>query len=257
VWGISDKNLFLEANKVLKEQTRPFFAIIQTADNHRPYTIPAEDRPHLQLRNLPGDSLRKYGFSSNEELNAFTYMDYTYKTFFEAAAKEKYFNNTIFVFVGDHGIRGDAKDMFPKVWTEQGLTCQHVPLLFYAPSMLQPQVIDKKVSQVDIMPSVAALSGMPVRYTTMGRNIFDTATGVNSYSFVLDPDEQTIGLAGADYFFQYSFRTKKEAVYSMKDNRVLPPGEPSAELLHEMRNLTMGYYETARYLLFNNKRQRK
>ncbi len=43
VWGISDKNLFLEANKVLKQQTAPFFAIIQTADNHRPYTIPKED----------------------------------------------------------------------------------------------------------------------------------------------------------------------------------------------------------------------
>ncbi|MBK7434008.1 MAG: sulfatase-like hydrolase/transferase [Chitinophagaceae bacterium] len=44
VWGISDKNLLLEANGVLKKQDKPFFAIIQTADNHRPYTIPSEDR---------------------------------------------------------------------------------------------------------------------------------------------------------------------------------------------------------------------
>ncbi|MEO7524077.1 MAG: sulfatase-like hydrolase/transferase, partial [Ferruginibacter sp.] len=43
VWGISDKNLFLEANKILSQETKPFFAIIQTADNHRPYTIPVED----------------------------------------------------------------------------------------------------------------------------------------------------------------------------------------------------------------------
>ena len=40
VWGISDKNLFLEANEKLKKETRPFFAIIQTADNHRPFMIP-------------------------------------------------------------------------------------------------------------------------------------------------------------------------------------------------------------------------
>ncbi len=44
VWGISDKNLFLEANKVFKKQQKPFFAIIQTADNHRPFMIPPEDR---------------------------------------------------------------------------------------------------------------------------------------------------------------------------------------------------------------------
>ena len=43
VWGISDKNLFLESNKILSQQKKPFFAVIQTADNHRPYTIPEED----------------------------------------------------------------------------------------------------------------------------------------------------------------------------------------------------------------------
>lgn len=35
VWGISDKDLFAEANKTFAEQTKPFFAIVQTADNHR------------------------------------------------------------------------------------------------------------------------------------------------------------------------------------------------------------------------------
>ena len=43
VWGISDKNLFLESEKIFSRQRKPFFAIIQTADNHRPYSIPPED----------------------------------------------------------------------------------------------------------------------------------------------------------------------------------------------------------------------
>ncbi|HQY18862.1 MAG TPA: sulfatase-like hydrolase/transferase, partial [Ferruginibacter sp.] len=43
VWGISDKNLFLQANEVMAKQQAPFFSIIQTADNHRPYKIPVED----------------------------------------------------------------------------------------------------------------------------------------------------------------------------------------------------------------------
>jgi phosphoglycerol transferase MdoB-like AlkP superfamily enzyme len=31
VWGISDKDLYLEANKIFNKQTKPFFAYIQTA----------------------------------------------------------------------------------------------------------------------------------------------------------------------------------------------------------------------------------
>ena len=49
VWGISDKsNYFLQANDVLKQQQKPFFAVIQTADNHRPYTIPEEDKENFR-----------------------------------------------------------------------------------------------------------------------------------------------------------------------------------------------------------------
>src|SRR5205085_6980417 len=96
VWGISDKDLFVEANAVLRKQQKPFIAVIQTADNHRPYTIPTEDKPNIKLRNFPKDTLLKYGFWTNEEMNAYTYMDYTYKVLMDTAGKEKYFNNTIF-----------------------------------------------------------------------------------------------------------------------------------------------------------------
>ena len=44
VWGISDLSLFEEANDVLKNSDEPFFAIIQTSGNHRPYTIPEDNK---------------------------------------------------------------------------------------------------------------------------------------------------------------------------------------------------------------------
>ena len=169
VWGISDKRLFLEANDVLKEQTHPFFAVIQTADNHRPYTIPDEDKETFKLKKYSTDSLKRFGFQSNEELNAFRYTDFSFETFIEAAKKEKYFNNTIFVFVGDHGIRGDAGSMFPKAWSVDGLTTQHVPLLFYSPFLLTAQRIDKTCSQLDLLPSVTALAHIPFINTTLGK----------------------------------------------------------------------------------------
>src|SRR5206468_9758350 len=75
VWGVSDKNLFIEANRILSKEQKPFFAIIQTADNHRPYTIPKEDLGEFKKMELPVDTLKKYGFFSNDEFNAFRYTD--------------------------------------------------------------------------------------------------------------------------------------------------------------------------------------
>ncbi len=261
VWGISDKDLFMEANDVVKKQDKPFFAIIQTADNHRPYTIPSEDKPFISLRNFPKDTLLKYGFWTNEELNAYSYMDYTYRIFIEAAKKENYFNNTIFVFVGDHGIRGNAGDLFPKVWSEQSLTLQHVPLLFYAPALLKPAVIQNKASQIDIMPGLAYLAGLPAMNTTLGRNLFaDTlladSNSLHNHSFILDPDKSLVGLVTGKYYYEYNLQTKREAVYSLLNNDPLQPGDPGDAMLKQMKELTLGYYETSRYMLFNNKKKR-
>lgn len=259
VWGISDKNLFLEANKVLQKQTKPFFAVIQTADNHRPYTIPKEDRPFVKIRSFPKDTLDKYGFWTNEELNAYAYMDYTYKIFMDAASKEPYFKNTIFVFVGDHGIRGIAGDMMPKVWTNQSLTLQHVPMLFYAPGIIPPQVIERKVSQVDIMPTIAGLVNKPVVNTTMGRNILSLppvadTDYINNHAFVLDFDRRLIGLVGGKYYYEYSLDTKQDGFYPLTHNNDLGSNEPPASERSLIKDLTLGYYETSRYLLFNNKK---
>ena len=95
VWGISDKNLFLESNKLLAKQQKPFFAIIQTADNHRPYTIPTEDLNEFKKIEYPADTLKKYGYEDNAQLNAFRYTDFNFNKFIEAAKKEKYFDTIV------------------------------------------------------------------------------------------------------------------------------------------------------------------
>ncbi len=193
VWGISDKNVFLNADKILAQQKKPFFAIIQTADNHRPYTIPEEDLGEFNRVNLPDDSLKKYGYISNDELNAFRYTDFSYRKFMEAAQQHPYFKNTVFVFIGDHGIRGNAGTLFPKAWTDQALTTVHVPLLFYSP-LLKPERRANVCSQIDVLPSIAGLLSVPYRNTTLGRNLFDSTLLQDPFrsssAFIIDPDEK-------------------------------------------------------------------
>ncbi|MBS1512994.1 MAG: sulfatase-like hydrolase/transferase [Bacteroidetes bacterium] len=264
VWGISDKNLFLEANNQLKQQDKPFFAIIQTADNHRPYTIPTEDEAAFKKVSYSKDSLQRYGFESNEELNAFRYTDFCYRQFMQAAQKEKYFDNTIFVFVGDHGIRGSAGDMFPKCWTEQGLTCEHVPLLFYAPKLLAPKRVHEVCSQVDILPSIATLAKIPYTNTTIGRNVFDSVPAAaqyqnvslnNRYAFIIDHDVKSIGLISDQYYYLMNQKSGVEAMFSMTDNAPVPQNNSTDSIKKEMAKITNACYETARYMLLNNKKK--
>ncbi|HEX6913817.1 MAG TPA: LTA synthase family protein, partial [Chitinophagaceae bacterium] len=250
VWGISDKNLFLEANKVLAGQQKPFFAIIQTAGNHRPYTIPEEDRKAFEVKKIPADSLKKHGFATLEEYNAFRYTDFTIHSFMKAAAKEKYFSNTLFVFVGDHGIRGDAGDMFPEAWTEQGLTTVHVPLLFYYPKGLRPGLVNAPASQVDILPTVAGICGISYTNTTLGEDLTSGKRG--RWAFILDPDIRQIGVVDSSFYYNYKLNSGQESFTSLNDNRRVKAGQ---ETIREYRIATDAFYEASRYLLLNNKKK--
>jgi Sulfatase len=256
VWGISDKNLFLEANKVLRQQQQPFFAIIQTADNHRPYTIPQEDQAAFHSVTVAKDSLEKFGFASNEEMNAFRYTDFGYRTFIEAASREKYFKNTIFLFVGDHGIPGDAGALFPRAWTDDRLTAEHVPLLIYAPAMTVAERENIVCSQVDVLPTLAGLCRIPYTNTTLGRDLLDSARiAGKGLAFIYDPDQAYYGVVSEGYFYRRGFKTGKEDIVSVVNN-----DPPSSAVTHgpleaQLRRLSEGMYETARYMLLKNKKK--
>jgi phosphoglycerol transferase MdoB-like AlkP superfamily enzyme len=72
---------------VEKQTKSPFFAIIQTSGNHRPYTIP-EKNYGFKLLNIAEEEVKKYGFESLEELNSFRFMDHSIGLFIQQAKKE-------------------------------------------------------------------------------------------------------------------------------------------------------------------------
>ena len=257
VWGISDKNVFLEANKVLATQNKPFISVIQTADNHRPYTIPAEDSAAFKKLHVSLDSLRAFGFETEDEYNAFRYTDFCYQKFIAAAQKEKYFANTVFVFVGDHGIRGNAGTMFPTTWTEQGLTCQHVPLLFYAPGLLKPQRYPFFCSQLDILPTVAGLSGIPYTNTTLGTDLLDPAmlakdSGQHKKVIIFDDGNGLAGTLFQNVLFEKTIGSKTGSLHNVKSNDVLAVND---SLNNRLNKFTNGWLEWAKYLAYHNQRK--
>jgi phosphoglycerol transferase MdoB-like AlkP superfamily enzyme len=251
VWGISDKNLFLESTGVLANQQKPFFAIIQTADNHRPFDIPEEDSDFIRQQ-IPEETLNKYGFESQEEFNAFSYTDFCFRKFIEAAKKSPWFNNTIFVFTGDHGVEGNADAIYPKAWTEQRLSDEHIPLLFYAPGLLAPQKRTETVSQIDILPTIAGMMQQPYLNTTLGRDLLDSAKKENA-AFIIYHAPGWIGVVNDNYFFRKNIRIKKEELVAVRNNLPVLNKQQEDSIKNHLSQLTSAIYETARWMLINNK----
>jgi phosphoglycerol transferase MdoB-like AlkP superfamily enzyme len=252
VWGISDKNLFLEANKVLATQRKPFFAVIQTADNHRPYTIPDEDKGKFNFSKVPVDSLQHNGFASLDEYKAFVYTDYCFQQYMQAAAKEPYYKNTLFVFIGDHGINGDAGKLLPRVFTDQSLTNHHVPLLFYAPSFLAPARFDYPASQLDVLPTIAGICKIPYNNTTLGKDLLRVNNKEQHNAFIMNIDTRRMGIIMNDHFYSENIVGGSEIFASIRNNEKSIAAD---SIKNYYKKVTEAYYETARYMLLNNKKK--
>ncbi len=251
VWGISDKNLFLEAEKVFSQQKKPFFAIVQTADNHRPYSIPVEDSDFVK-RYEPEDTLHKYGFESLQEFQSFCYTDYCFKKLIENAKKESWFNNTIFAFVGDHGVEGETSAIYPNAWEKGALSDEHVPLLFYAPELLTPQTRHEVVSQIDILPTIAGMVHQPYVNTTLGRDVLNSK-GRKDAAFIIHHDEGKIGVVTDDYYFVKNLRISKENLMPINSNTLSLDAKQQDSVKKNLSQLTSAIYQTAKWMLVNNR----
>jgi len=253
VWGINDLNLFEEANAVLRNTKQPFFAIIQTSGNHRPYTIP-EDNRGFKVNDVTADEVAPYGFRSVGDYNSFRFMDHSLGEFLKQLENESYAKNTLFVFFGDHGNDREAKHMFPGE-EQLMLTEYHVPLVFYAPGLIkQSKVISTVASEVDVLPTTASMTGLTYTNTTFGRDLFNPDFDDKRYAFTFDRIQPPVlGLIGDEYYFKMRDGGASKELYrihSTTPKKNLVKQQP--ELTEELAALAQAYYESIRYVRYNN-----
>src|SRR5436309_4906318 len=227
VWGISDEDLLLAANEVFRSEHKPFFAVLQTSGNHRPYTIPRHTHGFTPVH-IDERVLQANGFESEEEFNGFRLLDHALGLFFQQARREPYFANTVFVLYGDHGTRTGAP-VRALTLGDLSLLVYRVPLVIYAPAFIhRPRTIDTAASHIDIMPTLASLCGHSYRNQTLGVDLFDPDRASRSAAFVFTTFRQppTLGLVqGSRYAMVKSGETD---------------------------GLAEGFYEFSRWLLFHN-----
>ncbi len=257
VWGISDLSLFREANDVLKKQQQPFFAIIQTSGNHRPYTIPEDNEGFEMLTedDLP-NNVKSYGFQSLEELNSFRFMDHSVGHFMAEARKEAYFDNTLFIFFGDHGIHAPTGKHVPAYEAQLKIQGLRVPLVMYGKSIIsKAEVFDTIASEVDVLPTVAALTRTSYLDTTLGRDLLDSRYDDQRYAFTIEHGtNRTIGLLSDKYYLLMQADGSKSRLHQLKGkNARADISAQNTAITKLMSEKLTAIWNTVRYMRENNK----
>ncbi len=185
-WGSSDEMLFKKALPVLKaygKSKQKFYASLITLTNHHPYQIP-EDRKKLQLpEQLRNTFLGNY-------LSSVNYQDYALGLFIQDLKAAGLWENTLFVVYGDHfGINKSQEKENQKFFAlllgreHDSIDSLNVPLIIRAPS-LKPQIIGNVGGQVDILPTLANLMGIPVdNHFFFGQDILNYETNLLGFRF--------------------------------------------------------------------------
>lgn len=259
VWGISDLNLFKEADRILRDLPgdEPFFAYIQTAGNHRPFTIPP-DNDDFEPIELPLEEVQKWGFRSVAQFNAVRLLDYDIGRFLQMARESGYFDNTLFVFFGDHNNRITTIPHMPPAFEHLGLESNHVPHMIYAPALLEPRVIDEAVNLVDVMPTVAGLAGLEYTNRTMGRDLQLSSQGRDrAVPLVLEEGSfPVIGAVTSEYLVKMNCDGSEATLHELNSDSPLEDvsGRHPREF-ERLRKVAHGAYETSRYMLYDNVRK--
>lgn len=258
VWGISDLNLFKEAifNINNRDKSKPFFALIQTSGFHRPYTIPSDKddfiiKTHIDVSEK---ELKEYGFDSLAEYNSMRFQDFSLGKFIEIAKKESWYENTIFFIFGDHSLPANNAINVPK-WAMQLSNCYHVPLVIHSKKHITPGIETKIASEMDVMPTVAGLVGVPYKTRSFGRDLFnkkfDSYRAAFSYNYYAP---YYLSLIDSDYYFEFCpYNNEGRLIcHSNTENPNEDVKDKFREKYLEMKTLTTGLYESAKYLINNN-----
>jgi len=156
-WGVGDETLFEHAFETMDKLAadpagKPFFSTILTITTHPPFIIPA---------------FSKFKPRSTDPVEiTYEYTDWAIHNFIESCAQKPWYNNTVFVFVGDHGVNIPGPYDVP-------LSYNHVPLIIHAPGLFnKPEVRHQLANQTDIFPTIMGLVRQDYVQNTLGYDLF-------------------------------------------------------------------------------------
>ena len=183
-WGVPDDKVFERAAEYLRTLREPFFFEVFTLSNHAPFDIPEEFKKFTEN-----------DYEDYERYNAFMFADYSLGRFIEAVKDEKnkkWAENTIFIFVADHGEnRRKPIDIDWKKFSN--------PLVIWTlGGQLKPDKITKAGSQLDILPTIMGILGGEYIHSSWGKDLLNPKIK-NSTAYVVE--NNFIGIIDEDKIY--------------------------------------------------------
>ena len=242
IWGVCDEDMAKKAIQVMNEEAktgRPFFNHWMTVSNHRPFTYP-EGKISIS------------GTAKSRE-GGVMYTDYALKQFFEMAKRQTWFKNTVFVIVADHCASSSGK-------TELPMDKYRIPAFIYAPGFIQPQKVDKLVSQIDVMPTVLGILNFKYQSKFFGKDVLNT----NYIPRAFIATYQDLGYIKDDVLTIISPQKKVkqfDLVQQINTNlsgnySILFDEKNKTSVDEKLKKETIAVYQTASYILKNKKYQK-
>ncbi|ACU62315.1 LTA synthase family protein [Chitinophaga pinensis] len=228
IWGVADEDLFTLALNVLDKDNsagKPFFTHIMTVSNHRPYTYP--------------DGRIDIPAAMQVRQGAVKYTDYSINKFLREASHKPWFDSTVFVIVADH-CAGSAGSV------ELPVTGYHIPMLIYAPKILQPQEVNTLTAQIDVAPTILGLLHLDYRSKFFGQDVLNTPSD-KQRAFI--STYQGLGyLRDGKLVVQSPVKTVHEYIPDFHNGNAAP-----VQVEPDLSREAIAYYQSISWLLKNRK----
>lgn len=207
-WGIWDEPFLLNMVKEIGTQQTPFTAVAFTLTSHNPFKVPA-------------GAQGVYPKGTSEIHEVIGYTDGALRKFFEAAEKEPWYQDTLFIITADH----TYKPVRPRYQNELGQ--YRVPLIFFHPAISKWPAIDTKapVQHIDLIPSVLDFLGQDfASHNLMGRSVFRAGD-----RYVVFQSEGFYTLVEKTHRLTMDGKGDVH-LYALEDHLSLKPPEPAKEV---------------------------
>lgn len=192
-WGVDDHIMYDYALQEIDRQWsegNDVAAVLLSCSNHRPFNAPTVE-----------------GFtpkSTDPEEEAIEYADWAMNRFLEMAKGREWFDHTLFVITSDHG-RTVSEDYIINE------SIFHIPLLFYSPKHIEPEVRSDLVAQVDITPTAFSMLGKEFDNRTMG---IDLTSHKRDYAVMTSAG--IIACRSKRWLYAFNPETEEEYLYDLE-----------------------------------------
>ena len=229
-FGVPDDYLFEYALPVINRQATqkdPFFASILTISNHPPYIVPEWFKAKSQ----------------EKEDQIVEYADYCLKQFMQEASRQPWFDNTLFVFLGDHGkMVGNPESEMPDSYN-------HIPLMFYS-SSIESNEVEGLGGQIDIAPTLLGMLNIGYQKHHLGVDLLKEERDCIFYTA-----DNMIGCRDQEHLFIYAPADNMEFCYKIDEKGELIQAQNTGARFDYLKEYSFSMLQTTEYLVQEKKTQ--